>query len=192
MGNIVDSKEFRVEFRKNIEAICDFSQRKSRHILGIGARQVNMNVAVDVIEAMKSSYESAGRTLDKTLIDLHTPKGMRLYASQQLSQMSKINLAFGANAIETLWKTFGVLIPVARRGRRNVYVAKNGATAMEWASASSLSHGKAKAMADRDRRIGEIIREASEVIADRPTGEVYAETCTEYFKTIPSDTAAGS
>lgn len=185
-NRIVNEVEFRTEFRRQAEMVCDFSQKKNRHILGIGARQVTVDVGVDIITALKSKYEEDGRTLDKKLVDLHTPRGMRSYASSQLGQMANIHPVEGANAIETLWKTFGALIPVARKGRHNVYVAKNGATAMEWASVGDLKAGKTAAASRRDEVVQAIVAKGREVLGERSTGEVYAETCTEYFKALPA------
>lgn len=188
-NRIVEAKEFRAEFRQHAELVCDFSQRKNKHILGIGSKQMNIDVAVEVIEAMKAKYEADGRALDKALIELHTPKGMRRYASEQLGQMSRISPSEGANAIEALWRTFGLLIPTGRKGRRNTYVAKNGATAMEWASVGDLKSGKTAAAVRRDEAVQDIIAKGRDVLGTRSTGEAYAETCTQYFKALPLEAA---
>lgn len=185
-NRIVSEKEFRDDFRKNAEMICDFSQKKSRHILGIGSRQMNIDVGVEIIEAQKAKIEEEGRTLDKKLIELHTPRGKRKFASSQLCQMASIHVVEGANAIETLWRSFGVLIPVARKGRLTIYVAKNGATAMEWASVGALRSGKTAAAIRCDEIVQAIVAKGREALAGRSTGEAYAETCTEYFKALPA------
>ena len=188
-NRVVETKEFRAEFRQQAELVCDFSQKKNKHILGIGSKQMIVDVAVEIIQAMKAKYEADGRSLDKPLVELHTPKGMRRYASEQLGQMSRIVPADGANAIETLWRTFGSLIPVARRGRRNVYVAKNGATVMEWASVGDLKSGKTAAAVRRDETVQDIVAKGRDALGGRSTGEAYAETCTEYFKALPLEAA---
>lgn len=184
VNRVVEEKEFRLEFRKNAESVCDFSQRKSKHILGIGARQMIIDVGVEVANAIKGKYTSDGRSLDRSMAHLHTPKGLRTWVSQQLSAMSNIRPVDGANAIETLWRTFGVLIPVARRGVRNVYVAKNGATALEWASVGALKEGKTAAAIKRDEALQDILAKGRDALRGRETGEAYAETCTEYFKSL--------
>lgn len=185
-NRIVSEKEFRDDFRRHAETVCDFSQKKNRHILGIGARQMNVDVGVDIINAMQANIEQDGRTLDKKLIDLHTPKGKRAYASSQLGQMSKIDPTEGANAIETLWRSFGVLIPTCRKGRLSVYVAKAGATDMEWASVGNLRSGKTAASIKRNEDVQTILAKGREALSGRVTGDAYAQDCTEYFKALPA------
>lgn len=188
----VSEKEFRVEFRREVISMADFSQRKNRHILGTGPRQVSVGVGAQVVRALIDKYSSEGRTLEKEMVHLMNPKGARAYSSMQLNQIGGIKLVHGANAIETVWKSLGELIPVARKGVMNIYVAKNGATAMELASVKDLRTGKLHARFVVNERFVEAIDEARDALAGRNLGEAYAETCTEYFKTIPSDTAAGS
>jgi hypothetical protein len=186
-NRIVDTKEFRTEFRKQVELICDFSQRKSRHCLGIAPRQMTVDVAVDVINAIKTQFQDSGRTLDKALANVQNPTGARIYASQQLGQMARITPVEGANIVETLWKTFGEIIPVARRGRINVYVAKNGATAMEWSSVGDLRAGKTSATVKRDEVVQDILAKGRSALGEMSTGEAYAATCTEYFKAVAAE-----
>lgn len=185
-NRIVSEKEFRVEFRKEVILVCDFSQKKAKHCLGIGARQMSITTGVEIVSALKAKFESDGRTLDKVLADLHTPRGLRRYASSQLNQMAKVALARGANAIETLWKTFGDLIVVARKGRENIYVAKNGATAMELSSLVELRSGKTSAKIKFDETIANAVDQGRDALNGRSLGEAYAETCTEYFKALPA------
>ena len=80
-NRIVSVKDFRAEFRKEVLSICDFSQKKTKNVLGTSSRQMTIEVAVDVIEALKSKFNSEGKSLDKDMIDLHTPRGARRYAS---------------------------------------------------------------------------------------------------------------
>lgn len=185
-NRIVEAKELRIEFRRQVLLVCDFSQRKAKHILGIGSRQMTVDTGVEVFAKVKEAFEAAGRTFDKSLIHLHTPKGVRTYVSEQLGQMAKIHPVEGANAIETLWKTFGDLIPTARKKNHNVYVAKNGATAMEWASVADLRSGKTAAAVKRDEDLQAIVAKGREALGTRSTGEAYAQDCTEYFKALPA------
>ncbi len=73
-NRIVSEKEFRDDFRRHAETVCDFSQKKNRHILGVGSRQMNIDVGVEIIDAMIAAFDGAGRTLDRKMVELHTPK----------------------------------------------------------------------------------------------------------------------
>lgn len=186
-NRIVSVKEFRDEFRREVINVCDFSQRKSKHCLGIGARQMSVGVGVEVAQAIKAKFDASGRTIEKDLlIELHTPKGIRRFVSSQLNQMAKVSLVHGANIIETLWKTFGDLIVTARPKRENVYVAKAGATDMELASLIDLRTGRLNARIKVNEDLTDIIVRGREALAGRHLGDMYAETCTAYFKSLPA------
>ncbi|NNV22037.1 hypothetical protein EHE22_16600 [Ochrobactrum pseudogrignonense] len=184
-NRIVSEKEFRDDFRRHAETVCDFSQKKNRHILGVGSRQMNIDVGVEIIDAMITAFDGAGRTLDRKMVELHTPKGKRRYVSSQLGQMAQEAAVHGANDIESLWRTFGTLITVARKKRMCVYVAKVGATDMEWASVGNLKAGKTAAAIKRNEDIQTILAKGRAALNGRNTGQAYAEDCAEYFqKTI--------
>lgn len=188
-NRIVSEKEFRTEFRREAIMMADFSQKKVKHILGIGARQVSVSVGAEMVKAFIAKFQAEGRTLDKSMVHLMTPKGARAYASLQFGQIGKMKLVHGANAIETVWKSLGDLIPVARKGVTNVYVAKNGATDMELASVKDLRTGKLNARVVANEQLVEAIDEARAGLAGRNLGEAYADTCTEYFKALPLEAA---
>lgn len=188
-NRIVSEKEFRVEFRSQSVTICDFSQKRVRHVLGIGPRQVSVTVGQEIVAALVASFQADGRTLDKDLAHLLTPRGSRGWAGQQLGSMSKMVLRYGANSIETAWKSLGDLIPVARKGRANIYVAKNGATEMELRSVTELRTGKLNARVVANEQLVAAIDEARSELSGRTLGEMYAATCTEYFHALPLDAA---
>lgn len=188
-NRIVSAKEFRSAFREEAVSMCDFSQKKAKHILGIGSRQVDVGVGADIVKSLIDKFQSEGRTIDKEMVHLMTPKGARQYASSQLNQLGGMRLVQGANAIETLWRSLGELIPVGRKGRVNRWVAKNGATDMELASVLDLRVGKTAARIVVDERFAEVIDEGRGALAGRFLGQAYAETCTEYFKAIPLEAA---
>lgn len=188
-NRIVSEKEFRSTFRAEAVAMCDFSQKKQKHVLGIGARQVSVSVGAEIVKALVARFQADGRTLDKDMVHLLTPKGARAYASLQFNQIGKMRLVHGANAIETVWKSLGDLIPVARKGVTNIYVAKNGATDMELAAMRDLRTGKLNARMLANEQLVEAIDEARAVLDGRNLGEMYAASCTEYFHTLPLDAA---
>lgn len=188
-NRIVSEKEFRTEFRHEAVSMADFSKKKNKHALGIGSRQVSVTDGADLVKAIVSKFQADGRTLDKDMVHMLTPKGARAYASQQFSQMSTMKIVVGANAIETVWKSFGDLIPVARKGVKNVYVAKNGATDMELTCVRDLRNGKTNAIVARTEQLAEALDEAMKALSGRNLGEAYAETCTEYFKALPLEAA---
>lgn len=142
-----------------------------------------------VTKATVAKLKAEGRTLDKDMVHLMTPKGARAYASLQFNQIGKMKLVHGANAIETVWKSLGDLIPVARKGVTNVYVAKNGATDMELAAMRDLRTGKLNARVLANEQLVEAIDEARSVLDGRNLGEMYAASCTEYFHTLPLEAA---
>lgn len=183
-NRIVSVKDFRADFRKEVLSICDFSNKKNKNVLGSSSKQMTIEVAVSVIDALKAKFQSEGKSLDKDMIELHTPRGARRYASEQLNQMAKVSLVRGANEIETLWRTFGDLIVVGRKGRGNVYVAKNGATDMEFTSVIELRTGKLNARIKTNEELTNEISRCKRALVGRHLGEAYAETCTEYFQSL--------
>lgn len=186
-SRIVSAKEFRDTFRRETASMCDFAQKKVKHCLGIGARQMTIEVGVEVAIALKSRFENDGRTIEKDLlIELSTPKGQRRFVSSQLNSMANVSLVRGANIIETLWKTLGDLIVIARRGRQNVYIAKSGATEMELRSLRDLRTGKLNAKIKNYEDIADVLARGGEALGEKSLGEAYAETCTEYFRALPA------
>ena len=183
-NRIVSEKEFRQEFRNEIRQIADLSNKRNKHILGVGSRQVTIDVGVEVATVMKDKYLKDGKALDKQLIDLQTPRGMRRLVSQWINSMAKASLVLGANEAETLWKSFGDLIVTGRNGRQSVYVAKTGATEIEFRCAVNLRTGKIAARSATNDTFAKEIEKCAEALSGRPLGEVYAETCAEYFKNI--------
>lgn len=185
-NKIVSAKDFRAAFRTEIMAICDFSNRKSKHILGIGPRQVRIDSGVTVLDALVERYSKEEKALEKSLMEVYTPKGARSWVSSQLGSMAAVSHKQGANIIETLWMTLGDLVVVARRGRQNVYVAKAGATRVELLAFCDLRTGKLNASMVNNERITDDIKKGAEIIGERSLADLYAETVTESFKAIKS------
>jgi hypothetical protein len=188
-NRIVSEKEFRSAFRSEAIGMADFSQKKNKHVLGIGPRQVSVSVGAQIVKALIDRFAADGRTLDKDMVHVMNPKGARAYSSLQFNQIGKMKLVHGANAIETVWKSLGDLIPVARKGVTNVYVSKNGATDMELAAMRDLRTGKLNARVLANEQLVEAIDEARSVLDGRNLGEMYAASCTEYFHTLPLEAA---
>ena len=186
-NRVVSPKEFRSRARIEIVSVCDFSRAgKSKHILGIGPRQMSIDVGVEVVRAVKREFESDGRSLDKDLADLHTPRGERRYVSSQLGQLSRVRLVSGANAIETGWKSLGEIIVTGRNKRLNVYVAKNGAMDMEINSYLDLLNGKLNARIHDTQALTHEIIKTRDALVGRSLGQAYAEDCAQYFKALPA------
>lgn len=188
-SRIVEANEFRLAFRKEAATIASFHKRTRgrppRHILGTEAIQLTVDVGVRIITAMIGRYEGEGRTLDKDLLDLRVPKGLRRYASSQLNNMAAVSFVAGANVFETVWKSLGELIVIARRGQLNVYVAKASATAVELAAFMDLRIGKANAAMARNEPLSKAIADARNHMEPGETLEdKYTETVTEVFRPV--------
>jgi len=183
-NRVVSPKEFREECRRGILSVADFSQKKSRHIIGSGPRQMKVDVAVEIIRAVKGKFESDGRVLDKELAYLHTPQGERRYASSQINSLAKVRLVRGANEVETIWRSLGDLIVFSRVGRQNILVAKNGATKLEIMSFLNLRGGKADAVVRNTEELTSEFLKGTDKIGDRTLGQAYAEDCLETFKSL--------
>lgn len=184
VNRVVSEKEFRAEFRRQVLLVCDFSQKKTKHVLGDRCRQMDVDVGAEIVKALLARYKADGRAIDKDMVHLMTPKGARQYASSQINQLGKMKLTHGANAVETVWKSLGELVPTGRKGRSNVWVAKNGATDVEMRSVRDLRTGKLNAKILINEQLVDAINESMSELSGRRLGEVYAETCTEYFKAI--------
>ena len=183
-NRVVSPKEVREDFRKECLVIADFSQKKSKHILGAGPKQMNIDVGVEIIRALKARYEADGRVLDKELVDLHTPRGERRYASSQINSLASPRLVRGANPVETLYRSLGDLIIVTRKGRQNICVAKNGATEMEVMSYLNLRGGKVDAAVRANEEFTSEVLRGVDKLDGRTIGQAYAEDCVETFKAL--------
>lgn len=80
-NRIVSEKEFRSAFRSEAIGMADFSQKKNKHVLGIGPRQVSVSVGAQIVKALIDRFAADGRTLDKDMIHVMNPKGARAYAA---------------------------------------------------------------------------------------------------------------
>ena len=161
--------------------------RKNKHILGRGGSQIILETGVEALRAIVARAEDDGRTLDKEMVDLRTPRGQRAYVSKQLSDLSKVKLFRGANPIETVYRSLGDLIVIGRSGVKNVYVAKDGATPMELVAFCDLKLGKANAtVANMQELTAEIKRgvDALSSIGVETLGEGYAETVAKVFQAL--------
>lgn len=186
VNRIVSSKELREAVRKEILVAADVSPdaRKAKRITGKRGAQMSIAAGVSILQAIISQYDANGRTLDKSMVDLLTPRGARRYVSSQLNCMATVRLVRGANPIETVYRTLGDLVVVGRSGRENVYQAKAGITSVELLAAIGLRTGKINAAMARNEEITGELKKGAALLADRRLDEVYAETVAEVFQVL--------
>lgn len=185
-NRIVGVKEVREDFRKELVKAANVSPeaKKTKRVAGGSGAQMCVGKAVEVLTSQLSKYESAGRTLDKSMIDLLTPRGARRYASQQLNGLARVALIRGANAVETVYRTLGELVVTGRNGRENVYLAKESITGIELLAVIGLRDGKMAASAARNEELVRELRKGVPFLTDRNLGDAYAQDVSQVFQSV--------
>ncbi|KQT52187.1 MULTISPECIES: hypothetical protein [unclassified Aureimonas] len=185
-NRVVETKEFREAFRREIIACGDVSPegKRRRNILGIGGRQLSISAGVDILGTLIRQFQDKGATLCRSQIDLLNPKGARRYVSEQMNAMASAKLSVGANPIETLHKSLGDLIVVARKTGRNVYISKASATALEIQCCIDLRIGKSNAQAERTEALTEHLKEGMVALGDRTVADAMVADVEQYFRAV--------
>jgi hypothetical protein len=146
----VSAEELRRRFDENILIIGDFSPRRpggQKHsVLGPDRKQITLDIADKVIEAIIGGIADSGGRLEPDLASLYLPKERRRWAGNRLGQMARFN--YGAESddpFDLFHRSCGKLTPTGyTRGQRRlqVYAVSGGLLPLEAAAAISLVRTK--------------------------------------------------